>query len=193
MKVGNTFRIASLCSFVILLSLYVAYSAGAFDSYLVINTTQSQNNAKNESGHVQKDFINSSKKTEVFKPSENDELSLQKEEEAIQINLKNEIGKTLQFSSKSAPVFEKVSPNNEEKLFMGGSKEAEVFRPTSEKESPQENENMLIVPDNKSSTKSNQKINSPSKKKSNKNKAKENVEEFMGGSKSAPVFEREDK
>lgn len=143
MKAGNAFKIASLCSFVILLSLYVAYSVGAFDSYLGRNTTQSQNNAKNESGPTHRDFINSSKKTEVFQPQANDELSLQNEEDAIQINLNNEIGKTIQFSSKSGPVFEKAPPKKEnskkeEKQFIGGSKTLKVYKQPIKKESSEE-------------------------------------------------------
>ena len=143
MKAGNAFKIASLCSFVILLSLYVAYSVGAFDSLLGRNTTQSQNNAKNESGPTHHDFINSSKKAEVFQPQANNDLPLQKEEDAIQINLKNEFGKTIQYSSKSGKVFEKTPPKKEntkkeEKQFLGSSKTKEVFKQTIKKESSEE-------------------------------------------------------
>lgn len=174
MKAGNAFKIASLCSFVILLSLYVAYSAGAFDSVLGRNTTPSQNNAKNESSPTQKDFINSSKKTEVFKPSEKDELSLQKEEEAITFKIENEPGKRIQFSSKSGPVFEKAPPNkentkNQEKQFLGGTKTKEVFKPPLKNELKPKSEN----------------------EKANKNKDEELDLELMDGTKSAPVFKKD--
>jgi hypothetical protein len=176
MKVGNAFKIASLCSFVILLSLYVAYSVGAFDSLLGRNESTSSNTTKTEPSHTHNEFISSSKKAEVFKPPSHDDLALQEEDEPTEIKLDSSPTRFLHFSSKSGVVIDKIPPKkdntkNQEKQIMGGSKTKQVFKPPLQNELKPKAEN--------------------EKTNKNKNEAEDLDLELMDGTKSAPVFKKD--